>query len=96
MKGVVRIAVQAGLALALLAGCGPMSPEAAALQCEERARAADGPTGEFGIGIGSDGVKSKIEIGITSDYIAGRDPYAVYDQCVRQLTGQGPIRPLVL
>ena len=78
------------------AACGPMSPERAAKVCEERARAATGPTGEIGIGIGSDGPSSRIEIGVTSDYLRGRDPYIVYEECVRQKTGQGPIRPLEL
>jgi hypothetical protein len=74
-----------------------MSPERAARICEERARAATGPTGEIGIGITSDGdARGSIEIGITSDYLQGRDPYEVYETCVRQKTGQGPVRPLVL
>lgn len=83
-------------ALALTA-CGPISPERAADMCEERARAATGPTGEVAIGVTNKGkVRSGIEIGVTSDYLRGRDPYVVYEQCVRQKTGQGPIRPLEL
>ena len=90
--------VAAKLLLGLtLVSCGPVSPERAADMCEERARAATGPTGEVGIGITSDGdARGRFEIGITSDYIRGRDPYDVYDSCVRQKTGQGPIRPLEL
>ncbi len=80
----------------LLTACGPMSPERAADVCEERARAATGPTGEIGIGVGSEGTGGVFEIGVTSDYIRGRDPYIVYEECVRQKTGQGPIRPLEL
>ncbi len=87
---------RAGLALLLLAACGPMSPERAADVCEDRARAATGPTGEIGIGVGSNGPGGYVEVGVTSDYIQGRDPYIVYDQCVRQKSGQGPIRPLAL
>lgn len=79
-----------------MTACGPISPERAAEQCEERARAATGPTGKVGIGIGSDGPDGFLEVGITSDYLRGRDPFVVYDQCVRQKTGQGPIRPLEL
>ena len=83
--------------LAVLAACGPVSPELAADQCEERARAAAGPTGRIGIGINSDGkVSNSLEIGISSDYLRGADPYRVYEDCVRQKTGQGPIRPLAL
>ncbi len=84
------------MALLVLAACGPMSPERAADVCEDRARAATGPTGEVGIGVGSDGPSGSFEIGVTSDYIRGRDPYIVYEECVRQKTGQGPIRPLEL
>lgn len=84
------------LALFVLAACGPVSPERAADMCEDRARAATGPTGEIGIGVGSDGPGGSIEIGVTSDYLRGRDPYEVYESCVRQKTGQGPIRPLEL
>lgn len=81
----------------VLAACGPMSPERAADLCEDRARAATGPTGEVGIGINNRGeTRGSVEIGITSDYIRGRDPYVVYEECVRARTGQGPIRPLVL
>ncbi|MGR3511219.1 MAG: hypothetical protein ACU0GG_00535 [Paracoccaceae bacterium] len=80
----------------LLAACGPISPERAADMCEERARAATGPTGEIGIGIGTDGPRGNVEIGVTSDFLRGRDPYIVYEECVRQKTGQGPIRPLEL
>ena len=80
----------------LLAACGPVSPERAADMCEERARAATSPTGEIGVGVGSEGVGGRFEIGVTSDYIRGRDPYIVYEECVRQKTGQGPIRPLEL
>ena len=80
-----------------LAACGPMSPKRAADLCEDRARAATGPTGEIGIGVNNRGeTRSSVEIGITSDYIRGRDPYIVYEECVRARTGQGPIRPLVL
>ncbi len=88
-----RVLLLGGL---VLAACGPMSPERAADVCEDRARAALGPTGTVGIGVGSGGTSSSIEIGVTSDYIRGRDPYIVYEECVRQKTGQGPIRPLVL
>lgn len=91
--------MRSGLPFLLLAmaACGPVSPELAARQCEERARAATGPTGEIGVGISSDGdTRGVFEIGVTSDYLYGRDPYEVYEECVRQKTGQGPIRPLVL
>lgn len=97
----LRPATRATLALALLAlgtlaACGPVSPERAYEICTERARAAAGPTGEIGIGIGSGGPSTRIEIGITTDYLAGRDPQEVYATCYRQQTGTAPTRPLLL
>lgn len=81
----------------LLAACGPVSPERAARMCEEKARAATGPTGEVSVGINNHGeVTGGVEIGITSDYLRGRDPYEVYESCVLQKSGQPPIRPLEL
>lgn len=81
--------------LSALAACGPISPERAADICEDRANAALGPTGELGVGISSNGgARGSVEIGVTSDYIRGRDPHEVYESCVRQKTGEGPIRPL--
>ena len=85
------------LVAATLAACGPVSPELAARQCEERANAAAGPTGSASIGINNKGkVSTGVEIGVTSDYLKGRDPYEVYEQCVIAKSGQPPIRPLVL
>ena len=80
----------------ILGACGPMSADRAADLCEDRARAATGVTGEIGIGVGSNGASSSVELGVTSDFLQGRDPYEVYESCVRQKTGQGPIRPLDL
>lgn len=82
--------------MAIIASCGPVSPELAAQRCEDRARAAAGPTGELTLGAGSEGFHSGVEIGITSDFLLGRDPYLVYESCVYNMTGQGPIRPLIL
>ena len=83
--------------LIALAACGPMSPERAADICEGRARAASGPTGYVSVGVGSGGkVHTDLELGVSSDFLKGADPRVVYETCVRQKTGQGPIRPLVL
>lgn len=80
-----------------LVACGPISPEEAADRCEERARASQGPTGEARIGVNSrEGVVGGVEVGITSDFLQGRDPQVVYETCVFDLTGQGPVRPLNL
>lgn len=89
------------LAIAVLAAvpaaCGPVSPESAARQCEERARAAAGPTGSVGFAVNDRGeTRTGLSIGISSDYVRGLDPHEVYGSCVRQKTGQDPIRPLDL
>ncbi len=94
---VARLAGLTGiLLLPLLAACGPVSPELAAKQCTERARAAQGPTGKISLGASNKGFQSGIEVGISSDFIMGRDPQLVYENCVFDKTGQGPIRPLIL
>ena len=47
-------------------------------------------------GVGSGGMSTGLSLSVTSDYLRGRDPQAVYDACIRAKTGQGPTRPLVL
>lgn len=76
------------------AACTPITPERAADRCEERARAAQGP--EVGLTLGTnsnDGPFASGSISISSDAIRGRDPLAVYESCVFNLTGEPPIRP---
>ena len=81
--------------LVLLAACGPVSREEAERSCFERARLAAQPRGEVGFGMGSNGsTAGNIEITVTSDYLQGRDPSAVYDACVYQKSGQLPLQPL--
>ncbi|TDL82000.1 hypothetical protein E2L08_04465 [Palleronia sediminis] len=73
-----------------------MSPEAAARLCTEQANRASGPYGAVSVGVGSGGrASTDFVIGITSDALAGRDPQAVYDDCMRARSGQGPIRPYI-
>ncbi|MBW7921325.1 MAG: hypothetical protein H3C51_04410 [Rubellimicrobium sp.] len=84
------------VALLALTACAapPMDPERAAQYCEERARAAQGPTGSVTLGVNSNsGSSVGAAIGVSGDFLAGRDPLAVYEDCVRSRTGQGPIRP---
>lgn len=83
------------VALALSACAAPyLTPERAAQVCEERARAAQGPTGSISVGLNSDdGPVAGASIGVTSDFLQGRDPLAVYEECVYQRSGQAPIRP---
>lgn len=85
--------------LLALAACAPqpVSPERAAELCEERARAAQGPTGRVTVGANSnDGPFAGAQIGLSADYLAGRDPAEVYEECVFARTGAAPIRPPVL
>jgi hypothetical protein len=84
------------LALALLlAACGPMSVAEAERQCFERARLAQQPRGEVGFGVDSEGrAAGNVAVTITSDYILGRDPSAVYETCVMSKSGEPPSRPL--
>ena len=72
----------------------PISPERAAERCEDRARAAQGPevSATFGVNSNSGGFASG-SVGISSDYLRGLDPVAVYESCVQNLTGEPPIRP---
>ena len=75
----------------------PIDPALAADRCEERARAAQGPSGSVTFGANSNtGPFTSAEIGFTSDYLSGADPVVVYDRCVIELTGEGPIRRPVL
>ncbi|MBT8458820.1 MAG: hypothetical protein KJN60_04035 [Boseongicola sp.] len=93
----IRFATISLCCLAALSACGPISPERAADQCEDRAREAAGPTGKIGFGVNSSGeVTNSFEIGISSDFLTGKEPEQVYEDCVRQKTGQAPIRPLEL
>lgn len=85
------------LILLPLAACGPVSVERAEAMCYERARLAAAPRGEIGLGVSSDGsTASRIKLEVSSDYIAGRDPSAVYDACVYQKSGQPPRLPLYM
>ena len=75
----------------------PVSPQRAAEICEDKARAAQGPTGRVSVGTNSrTGGFGGVQIGVSSDFIAGRDPLEVYQQCVFDRTGAAPIRPPVL
>jgi hypothetical protein len=92
----IRALVPAIAALAALSACAApyLTPERAAQVCEERARAAQGPTGSISVGLNSDdGPVAGASIGVTSDFLQGRDPLAVYEECVYQRSGQAPIRP---
>ena len=81
----------------VVSACTPISREAAADRCEERARAAQGPTGGVTLGVNNrTGGFASADIGITSDFLRGLDPVQVYERCVLELTGEVPVRPPVL
>ena len=57
-----------------------MSMAEAERQCFERARLAQKPRGEISVGATSDGRRgAAVELEITSDYLLGKDPSAVYE-----------------
>jgi hypothetical protein len=82
------------LALLLsLAACGPLPLAEAESQCLPQARLAQSPRGTVGIGAGSNGAAGAFDVTISSDYLLGRNPDAVYGDCVRARSGQSPSRP---
>ncbi len=78
-----------------LAACAPIPVEQAERACLSDARDATGPRTEMGIGVGSHGYRGGyVNIGVSSDYIMGRDPSQVFSNCVQRRSGQMPTRPL--
>ena len=78
-----------------LAACGPVPVEQAERACLERARLAERPRGEVRIGANSNGqVGTEVDLTISSDFLRGRDPSAVFNACVQQKSGQFPSRAL--
>lgn len=80
-------------ALLTLAACGPIPLAQAEAECLERARLAEAPRGKISFGVSSDGPYTGAEVEVSSDYLQGKDPSQVYDQCVYQRAGQMPSRP---
>jgi len=89
MRALLAIAV-------LLAGCGPVPVAQAERDCLERARLAQQPRGTIGVGASNSGPAARLDVTISSDFILGRDPSAVFDACVMQRSGDMPSRPLYL
>lgn len=91
-----------GLLFLLAAGlsaCGPVSVEQAEKSCLRTAELASRPRGEVAIGAiggGGGGTRAvgRFEVEVSSDYIMGRDPSAVFDSCVSRKSGQLPTRSL--
>ncbi len=80
-------------ASALLASCGPMPVARAEALCQDEADLAAKPRGEITMGVGSGGSHSSISLEISSDYLRGRSPEAVYNACVQNRAGVAPSRP---
>jgi hypothetical protein len=90
----MRVFVLLGLGAALLSACGPIPVEVAEQQCLESAELAQRPRGSVGIAADSNGnVGATFSIGISADYLAGKDPDQVYASCVYGRSGQNPTRP---
>lgn len=82
---------------AFLAACGPMTLAEAERQCFERARLAKQPRGEVSVGASSDGrTAAGVKLSVSSDFLLGKDPAAIYESCVMQKAGQPPSRPLYM
>lgn len=79
----------------ILAACGPVPVERAERECFDRARLAQQPRGTVKLGGTSTGkVAGGLELNVSSDYLLGKDPSAVFETCVMARSGQAPTRPL--
>lgn len=77
----------------LLLACGPVSVQQAERECLERARLAQKPQASVFIGVNNKGdVLKGGSFGVSTDYLAGRDPSAVFNECVKSRSGQFPTR----
>jgi hypothetical protein len=80
-----------------LTGCAvPLLPvEVAEQNCLAQAQGATGPHGSASISMDNHGhVSTGLTIGVTTDFLAGRDPNQVYTECVYRASGQMPRQPL--
>lgn len=83
-----------GLGLLTLTACGPVPVDVAMQQCVEPAQLAQRPRGSVGITADNHGnVGTSLTIGISTDYLQGRDPNQVFASCVRARSGQEPLYP---
>ena len=80
------------LPLTLLA-CGPIPVQQAERDCVDQARLAQKPQVEVFVGMNNQGkALAGGSIGVSTDYLAGRDPNAVFTECVKSRSGQFPTR----
>lgn len=95
MPGARRVLMALAPAMLGLAACAPLPVDQAERICRDSARDALGPRTRAGFGVGSEGVRGGfIEVGISSDYVMGRDPSQIFQECVQRRSGQMPTRPL--
>ncbi|MBD1202888.1 MAG: hypothetical protein O9292_12350 [Rhodobacteraceae bacterium] len=81
--------------LVALVACGPIPVQRAEQQCLGRAQLAAKPRGMVSAGVTSGGnATGGLKLEVSSDYLLGRDPSAVFDTCVYQKSGVPPTRPL--
>ena len=88
--------VMAGLAFSLVAGCAaqPMTRDRAARLCADEARAADGITGNIGVGGGSGGAAAGGRLVITSAIVDPRTEAEALQTCIdRRMAGGGAAPP---
>lgn len=78
----------------LLAACGPMTVEQAERACFERARLAAKPRGEVALGASTNGPVAELDLSVSSDWVARKDPAILYETCVMAKSGEAPRRPL--
>lgn len=82
------------LGVLAVTACGPVPLPLAEQQCIEPAQLAQRPRGSVGIVADNHGnVGASLSIGISSDYVQGRDPDQVYANCVFSKSGMAPSRP---
>lgn len=83
------------LATLTLTACGPVPVDQAERQCLDKARLAQKPRASVEIAAGSGGrFGAALDLEVSSDYLTGRDPSAVFNACVQRASGQFPSRAL--
>ncbi|MCC0063026.1 MAG: hypothetical protein H6895_02925 [Defluviimonas sp.] len=90
----MRAALAALVSTASLAACGPIPVARAETECFDQARLAAGPRGLVGVGVGSGGATTRVKVAVSTDWLQGKDPAALYDACVYRKSGQPPRQPL--
>ena len=79
----------------LMAACGPMTVQQAERECLARAQLAEKPRGMVKVGGTSAGkAAGGISLQVSTDYILGKDPSAIFETCVMSKSGEAPTRPL--